>query len=216
MREQADDSTLTAAESLALIDQQREQVGKRIEPDAVLVYGTWGLAWAVGFGGLYLASSGTVDLPLLAAALLFVVMIFSALAITGIHMARRFRGVRGVSSQVGAMYGWTWLAGFLAVSVVNGALAQRGLSDEHMALLGPAGPLLVVGVLYMAGGAIWRDRIQYGLGVWILAVDAVAVLAGVPGNYLVMTLAGGGGFLVAASWFALRRSQEARRGAVTS
>ncbi len=46
---------------------------------------------------------------------------------------------------------------------------------------------------------------QYGLGIWILAVDAVSVFAGVPGNYLLLSLAGGGGFLAAAASFAARR-----------
>jgi len=52
---------------------------------------------------------------------------------------------------------------------------------------------------------LWRDRVQYGLGIWILAVDAVSVFAGVPGNYLLLSLAGGGGFLAAAASFAARR-----------
>lgn len=44
-------------------------------------------------------------------------------------------------------------------------------------------------------------------GVWVLVTDAVSVFAGTPANYVVLAVAGGGGFLVAAAWFALRRSR---------
>jgi hypothetical protein len=110
-----------------------------------------------------------------------------------------------VSSEVGAMYGWGWLLGFGCVGAIITGLVRVGITEEQSALLNPALSLLVVGLLYLGGGALWRDRVQYGLGVWILATDAVSVFAGVPGNYLVLSIAGGGGFLVAAAWFAVRR-----------
>lgn len=45
---------------------------------------------------------------------------------------------------------------------------------------------------------LFRDPVHYGLGIWMLAVAASSVFAGVPGNFAVLALAGGGGFLVAA------------------
>ena len=72
-------------------------------------------------------------------------------------------------------------------------------------------PPLLVGVLYMMGAAVWQDRAGFGLGAWILAITCLAALAGLPGVYLVMSLAGGGGFLAAAMWFQVRRIQ-LRRG----
>lgn len=41
----------------------------------------------------------------------------------------------------------------------------------------------------------------------MLVTDAILVLAGTPTNYEVLAVAGGGGFLVTATWFALRRSR---------
>jgi hypothetical protein len=116
-----------------------------------------------------------------------------------------------VSSQLGAMYGWSWLLGFGCLFAIHAGLAGQdgGLTGDQWALFGPAGAQLVVGLMYLAGGVMWRDRVQYGLGVWILATDAASVFAGVPGNSLVLAIAGGGGFLVAAAWFAVQR----RRGA---
>ncbi len=211
MTERADASDLSAEESLALIEEQRGRVGRDLEPDAVLLFGAWGLAWLIGFAGIYAAGRGWAGLSPLAAGLLFFALLMAALAITAVQVARSARGVRGVSAQVGAMYGWSWLLGFGCLFAINTGLARQdgGLTDEQWALFGPAGALLVVGLMYLAGGVMWRDRVQYGLGVWILATDAASVFAGVPGNSLVLAIAGGGGFLAAATWFAVQR----RRGA---
>jgi len=57
-------------------------------------------------------------------------------------------------------------------------------------------------VLYLAGGAIWRDRFQYGMGVWIILAAAASPFVGVPANYLVLAFGGGGGLLAAAGYFA--------------
>ena len=45
------------------------------------------------------------------------------------------------------------------------------------------------------GGALWGSWVMYGVGLWTLLGAAASVYAGVPGNYLVLSLAGGGGFL---------------------
>ncbi|MGH3631879.1 MAG: hypothetical protein ACRDRL_31120, partial [Sciscionella sp.] len=56
-------------------------------------------------------------------------------------------------------------------------------------------------------GMLWRDTVQYALGVWMLITAAGSVFAGMPGDFLVLALAGGGGFLVQAGYY-----QFARRG----
>jgi len=66
-------------------------------------------------------------------------------------------------------------------------------------LLWSGSALLVVGLLYLAAGIIWTDGVQYGLGVWILLTGAASVSAGVPGNFAVVSLAGGGGLVLAAA-----------------
>jgi hypothetical protein len=51
---------------------------------------------------------------------------------------------------------------------------------------------------------LFQDRFQYGLGLWMLVSAATSVFAGVPGNFAVVALAGGGGLLLAAGYFTLR------------
>ena len=47
---------------------------------------------------------------------------------------------------------------------------------------------MVAGVLYLAGGVLFADRVQYGLGAWMLAVGAGSVEAGWPANFAVLAL----------------------------
>ena len=83
-------------------------------------------------------------------------------------------------------------------------MSRLVLACDAMTLLWSGSALLLVGVLYLAGGALFQDRFQYGLGLWMLVSGAASVYAGVPGNFAVVSLAGGGGLFLAATYFVLR------------
>ena len=192
---------------LATIELERDRAGRELEPDARLIYGVWGAAWLVGFLIFWVAArpAGPVEIPMGVASLLFAGCLAAAMVTTGVHIARRVAGVRGVSARVGAMYGWAWFLAFVTLTAaMSGAVRQGGISDETVGLLWSVLSGLVVGTLYLAGGALWQDSKQYGLGVWILVSSAVGAIAGYPSVYLVMALGGGGGFLLAAAFFTVR------------
>ena len=118
---------------------------------------------------------------------------------TIVHVTHRTRGIAGASARQGALYGVAWPVGFLAQSMIVGGLAQAGASGEVIALAANAIAALVVGLLYIAGGLLWRATSMYVLGAWMALIGAAAALAGLPDSYLVMALAGGGGMLVGAA-----------------
>lgn len=206
-----DEKPLDPAALLATVQAQQARVGAAFDVDPRLVYGVWGVAQLVGFG--LIGASWRVDrepllpIPPAAAVLAYVGCIVAAVVVTVVHTTRATRGLRGQSAVQGAMYGWAWFLGFLCMSFVIGGLVNAGLSYVAYMLLWPALTGMVVGLMYLAGGALWRDRVQYGLGAWVLVTSTVGTLAGVPGNYAVMALAGGGGFLAAAAWFTVVRTQ---------
>jgi hypothetical protein len=202
-----DEPPLDAAASAALIAEQRAKVAAQTDVDGRLLLGTWGLAWLIGFGALYAVAG---DRPVLdwsptAAGIVFVGCLVSAMVITAVHIARRTAGVHGTSAVQGAMYGWAWFLGFVAVFALPSALGRAGADDAVVQVAMTLVPPLLVGVLYMAGAAIWRDRTQFALGAWILAMTIVASFVGAPGMLAVMALAGGGGMLVGALAEAVRR-----------
>jgi hypothetical protein len=201
-----DESGMSAGESLALIEQQQELVQRQLMVNPMVFYGPWGAAYLLGFGSIFLTYPTVLPwqlpgvLAAVVAGVLFAVATFSSV-VTGV---RAGRGMRGPSQAAGAMYGWSWTLGFCALTVVNVGVNRLGLPDDAVTLLWSGSSFVLVGVLYLAGGALWQDKFQYGLGVWMLVSGAGSVLAGVPGNFAVVSLAGGGGLLLAAGYFALR------------
>ena len=190
-----DDETGPApADALAIIAQQQARA-EGTRPSSRLLFRLWGAAWLVGYGALWLtARDGSA--PSLLAAAVAVGGGVAAIAVTIVHVGHRTRGIAGASARQGAMYGWAWAIGFSAQSMIVGGLAQAGASDEVIALAANAIAALVVGLLYVAGGVIWDSIAMYLIGGWMALAGAAAAVAGLPGTYLVMAVAGGGGMLV--------------------
>jgi hypothetical protein len=201
-----EEQLLSAGESLALIERQHAEAQRDLGMNPALIYGLWGAAYLFGFGAVYLTYPTVLSVRLPGAvAGVIIGTLFVAATVTSIVVGvRSGRGLRGPSRAAGAMYGWSWTLGFCTLAAVNNGVARRGLPDDAVTLLWSGSSLLLVGVLYLAAGAIFQDRFQYGLGVWMLVSSACSVFAGVPGNFAIVSLAGGGGLLLAAGYFALR------------
>lgn len=206
-----DQGGLGVEDSLALIAAQRASVGQRLEPNPVLLYGLWSVTYLLGFGGLHLVRADVAGVPLPVAGGLFALLIVLALVLTGVHTRRVTSGLRGVTAETEGMVGKTYLLGFASVIAVAEALRWQGASEEVLALAWPGLSLLVVGVMYMLTAAMWRFRVQFYLGAWVLLTDAVAVLLGDRVAYLVLALAGGGGFLAGAVVCAILRDRNPAR-----
>jgi hypothetical protein len=194
-------SPAAAAAILAGIERDRARAAAALEPDARLLYATWGAAWSVGFGLMFAARwpSSPVEVPAGVAGAVFGLLLAAAVVVTAVHLGRTMSGLRGQSSSAGMMLGWAWLLGFGTFAALMAGAGRAGADEALLDLLWPTGSGLVVGLLYVATGAMWSDRVQFWLGAWILLSSGAGALAGVPGVYLVMSVAGGGGFLIAAA-----------------
>ncbi|MGH3740181.1 MAG: hypothetical protein ACRDT1_02470 [Micromonosporaceae bacterium] len=182
---------------LALLESERAQAAASMIVDGRFLYLTWGVAWVLGFLGLYLSDGRTPTVPPVLAGIGFAALLMAAGTVTAIHTSRRVRGIRGRSSTQGSMYGFSWVLGFAAMTIMGIGLLRAGM-DEHLASLyfsSISG--LVVGLLYLGAGAMWQDRIMYATGAWMLVVFAGAALAGPPVHHLLMAIFGGGGFIIA-------------------
>jgi len=200
------------AATLRLIQEQQERARTATGPEGRVLYLAWGVAWLVGYLCLYLSADADGRAAPWAF-LVFAGAITSAVAFTIVHSVVRTLGTRGVSARTGALYGWSWMVGFLAFGLVLGGLQRAGASDEVLSLASNAFACVVVGLLYLGGAAAFQDVRLFVLGVWILLVAAVATYAGLPLTYLVMALLGGGGFLVMA---VVEQVLRARRRAVAA
>ncbi|MET7996620.1 hypothetical protein ABZU76_37630 [Amycolatopsis sp. NPDC005232] len=198
---------MSAAESLNLIARQNERTRRELGASPARLLGVWAFTWLVGWGLVYLADDSHASplMPGWVAGIVVAVLFVAAIAYSAYYGGRISRGIRGPSRRTGAMYGWSWMISFAALSLINVRVMNLGDLDPHtISLLWSGTSLLLTGVLYLAGGMLWQDKLQYGFGAWIIVCGGASVLVGVPGNFLVLSLAGGGGFLVASLVYFVR------------
>jgi hypothetical protein len=189
--------SLDPAETLRLIRQHQEAARDATGPDGRLLFGAWGLAWVIGYLAMWTTARETGS-PEPWAGWVFACCIAGATAFTIVHSVTRTAGTRGASARIGALYGWTWFLAFTALGVVLGAMGEAGAPPEVMAIAANGFACVIVGLMYIAGGLLFEEIRMAAVGGWMLVAAVLAAFAGMPNTYLVMAVAGGGGFLAMA------------------
>ena len=197
---------MSAEESLDLIARQNRQTRRELGGGPARMLAAWAFAWIVGWGFTYVTVQPGVAIPGWVAGAIVVPLLFlGAMAYTAYTSIRSGRGIRGPSRTVGAMYGYGWSLSSIGLMVVDLRITLfHALSSDQVSLLWSGTWLLLTGVMYLAGGMVWQDKLMYGLGAWMIVSAALSVLVGYPANFLVLTVCGGGGFLLGAIVYFVR------------
>jgi hypothetical protein len=202
-----DETAMSPAESLALIVRQRQETARRLGSNPLPFFLAWGLAWLVGFGAFFLRlgldGRPYVDIPRAACLAILFVSLTLAMAFTALNAWRQGSQVRGTSQDRGMMYGLSWSVGFVTMTGI--ALRFEGhLTGPERYLLWASLSLLVVCVLFTAGGAVWGSRTMFAVGVGIAAINLLGVLLGPGWHALLASVVVGGGFIVVGTVLRLR------------
>jgi hypothetical protein len=199
-----EDEGLDARQAAELLQDSADHARERLTVSQAPIYAVWGLAWLIGCGAMWLSVRGQHPFRGAAAwaAVILGVGIGLAVIATAVTAGRATRGIGGASARQGMMYGLSWPAGFAALFAIIGAAGHFGASPKVMGVLGAAGPLLLVGLIYVLAAGMWLDWIMFWLGVWELLVAAVGAWTGPVGVLFLDAVAGGGGFLAAAALLA--------------
>jgi len=202
----AEDDVLDARQAAELLRRSADHARERLIVNQPLIYGAWGLAWLIGCGAMWLSVLGQHPFRGAAgwASAVLGVGIGLAIVVTAIATVRASSGIGGVSARQGMMFGLAWPVGFAALFIIIGAASHFGASAQVMGVLGAAGPLLLVGLIYMVAAGLWLDWVMFFLGVWELVVAAAGAWTGPVGVLFMDAVAGGGGFLAAAALLAWR------------
>ncbi len=196
-----EEEPLSAREALAVVEDQRHRVSRSLQVNVALVHGALGVAWLAGFGITYFAfghgAGRSPAVPVWVAVVVIGVVNAVALMAGLGQTIRRGRGIEGRSWDAMRMYLWAWPLAYAGVYAADAGLQYQGLPERLAPLLWPGSAAGVTGVMCLAGGLFFRDKIHYSLGAWLLITTAASMFAGVPGNFAVLALAGGSGFLVA-------------------
>lgn len=174
-------------------------------PNAVLLYATWGIAWTVGFLAFYAAfvPAERPLIPFVVGVVIGLAVLVAAIVLSAVHSARRSAGSRGPSAVQGAIYGNTFAVAFALMGLLGWRLISSGVQLESMLSYWVAAVCLIVGILFLAGAAMWNDRSQLIFGCWTFVVGFVSIALPPPHN-LLAGAAGGIGFLVLAGVQAIR------------
>lgn len=197
------------ADPAAMLDMMREQERRTQQWSyriAVLQLTIWAFTWIVGFFFLW-SSEATGGNPWfrvpapLAWTVFGVTMALAAIAsiVAGI---RSGAGVRGPSKLSGAMYGWSWSISMVGAWLLLNAAIRAGMSTDVVNLIAPALFILIVGVLYLAGGALWHSPAQFVLGCVMIVTAVVASFVGSPTHYLIYATVGPASMLIVAALLA--------------
>jgi hypothetical protein len=199
--------------ALRLVNDSETKARDELQGNEAGVYLIWGFAWLLGYGSMHGARFGWLPLSAGASLTVFAACITVALSTTVYIVTRQRRGIRGHSSFVGAMYGGAWALGFIVMGalagVVGGAVDDFWLTG--MIINGIA--LLIVGLMYMVGGAMFNDKSQARLGIWFLVVNLAAILAG-PENFVTVCFILGPLGFFAGAVAEFRRRRRLRNGRV--
>jgi hypothetical protein len=202
------ESELDPRTALDLIAATRTRTKRSLDINGALLYGAWGLAWLIGYGAIWLSVRGhpIYRAPAAWAFLVLGACMVAALVTTMMTVGRSMQGITGSSSRSGRLYGWAWAISFCCLFSLISGLAHAGASELVIGLFASAGPALVVALIYLVSGALWNDRTMFVLGVCLALAMAIAVFFGVVTLDLILAIAGGGAFLLAAMYEArLRR-----------
>jgi hypothetical protein len=189
-----------------LLRQSAHHARARLTANQPLIYAAWGVAWLAGCGAMWLSVLG--QHPFRGAAAWAVAILGAgggtAGAVTAISAARASRGIGGVSARQGAIFGIAWPVGFASLFMIIGAAWHFGAGPKVTGILGATGSLLVVGLIYVLAAGMWMDWVMFWVGMWLLLVASAGAWTGPVGSLLADAVAGGGGFLLTASWLAWR------------
>ena len=178
-----------------------EKLIARIRRSVQYMHVAWGAAWLVGFGLIFLNKSPSgkaiVSMPGWLPLTVLFVMLFAAGVYTAFFGFRVFggEGADPESRRRGTWYGLAWLLGFLALILTIGT-ATKGLTSDQSGLIWGASATGLTAVLHLAGSAIWLDRAQQRLGIWIIVVNIAAAASGATWQPLILAI-GGGAVMVA-------------------
>jgi hypothetical protein len=171
------------------------------------IFATWALVYLLGYGTVWLSVRGQqpYHAPAGWALGLLTLLAVLALVVTATVTGRATSGVGGVSAVRRRVYYLSLAAGWLGVVIMQIALRSAGASHGVIGVFTASAPLLVAGVVLVAGTAAWLNWWAAALGGWLIAVAALSGFAGPAGTWAVDALAVGLPFLVMAGLRLIRR-----------
>lgn len=188
-------------DAAVIMQQARERAERALTVNRPAIFASWALVYLLGYGVVWLSARGLrpFHAPAGWALALLALLAVLALGVTAQVTDRAVSGVGGGSALRRRIYYLSLAAGWLGVVIMQIALRHAGASRGVVSVFTASSPLLVAGVILVAGTTAWLNWPMFGLGIWLIAVAAFSGFAGPAGAWAVDALAVGVPFLVMAA-----------------
>jgi hypothetical protein len=192
---------MDAQDAAVIMWEARERARRELTVKRPVIFASWALVYLIGYGAVWLSVRGQQPFhaPAGWALGLLTLLALLALAVTAAVTDRAASGVGGVSALRRRVYLLSLAVGLLGEIIMQIALRNAGASRGVLSVFTASAPLLVAGVVLVAGTAAWLNWYMFGLGIWLIAVAAFSGFAGPAGVWAVDTLAVGLPFLLMAA-----------------
>jgi hypothetical protein len=188
-------------DAAVIMQEARERASSELNIRHPVIFASWALVYLLGYGVVWLSVRGQQPYRAPAGWALAVLALLAviALGVTATLTDRATSGVGGASTLRRRVYWLSIAIGLLGLYVMEVALRHNGASRGVIGVVTASAPLLVAGVVLVAGTAAWLNWYAFGLGVWLIAVAAFSGFAGPVGVWAVDALAVGLPFLLIAT-----------------
>jgi len=197
----ASEAGMGAQDAAVIMSEARERARHELTVNRPAIFVSWALVYLLGYGVVWLSVRGQhpFHAPAGWALALLALLAVVALGVTAQLTDRATTGIGGVSAQRRRIYWLSLAVGLLGVYIMQPALRHVGAGHGVISVFTASSPLLVAGVVLVAGTAAWLNWYAFGLGVWLIAVAACSGFAGPAGVWAVDALAVGVPFLAMAA-----------------
>jgi hypothetical protein len=188
-------------DAAGIMREARERANRELNIRDPVIFASWALVYLLGYGVVWLSVRGQQPYraPAGWALALLALLAVVALGVTAMVTDRATSGVGGASTLRRRIYWLSIAIGLLGLYIMEAALRYNGASRGVIDVVTASAPLLVAGVVLVAGTAAWLNWYAFGLGVWLIAVAAFSGFAGPVGVWAVDALAVGLPFLLMAA-----------------
>lgn len=172
-------------------------VRESLAVDNRLAYLFFAVAYIFGHGLNALTVGGAILVPSWLSWVMLGLGFAAGTVASTIAAMRAQKSLSGPQLTTARMLSVAWITGFTGLFfVVTGLTLSTGAPDLQL-LLWPTGSALVVGLIYIAEGAIRRDRLHYALGTLLTVLGGVALMLPPLATLAVVAVGGGGAYIFA-------------------
>lgn len=194
-----EDQDMSVQEAAAIVQDARARARKELFISRPIVYTAWGLVWLIGYGAMWLSVRGQHPYTGPSGVSIAAVFVLAGFAVAAVLVIanKAVAGIDGQSGRHRRIIGSTWAIGYVLLLIVAPAISNS-VSTRTLAFISFAGPVVLVGLIYILAAALDRYRPAFALGAWLVIVGASCAWQAPAAILATCAVAGGGAFLLMA------------------